>query len=63
MMTVCMCAQSRALGTHTKFQLDILNINMTSGFVYFHEITQRARKTLVKQPLGLPDPGLCLPKQ
>ena len=32
------CAQSHALGTHTKFQLEILTINVISGMVYFREI-------------------------
>ena len=31
-------AQSHALGTHTKFQLEILNINVFFGIVYFREI-------------------------
>ena len=29
---------SPALGTHTKFQLEIININVISGIVYFREI-------------------------
>ena len=34
-----MCAQSYALGTRTKFQLEILTIkNVISGVVYFREI-------------------------
>ena len=33
-----MCAQSHALGTRTKFQLEILTINVISDIVYFHEI-------------------------
>ena len=33
-----MCAQSYALGTRTKFQLEILTINVISGIVYFREI-------------------------
>ena len=32
-----MCAQSHALGTHAKFQLEILTINMISGIVYLCE--------------------------
>ena len=34
----CMWAQSHTLGTHTKFQLEILTINVFSGIVYFREI-------------------------
>ena len=32
------CAQSHALGTRTKYQLEILNINVISGSVYFRDI-------------------------
>ena len=35
---LCTCAQSHALGTHTKFQLEILTVNVISGIVYFREI-------------------------
>ena len=38
MLKICMCAQSHALGTHTKFQLEILTINVISGIVYFRKI-------------------------
>ena len=34
-----MCAQSMALGTHTKFQLEILTINGIFGIVYFRKIS------------------------
>ena len=30
--------QSHALGTRTKFQLEILTMNVISGIIYFHEI-------------------------
>ena len=33
-----MCAQSHALGTGTKFQLEILSINVISGIVYFRKV-------------------------
>ena len=33
-----MCAQSYALGTHTKSQLEILTIKVISDIVYFREI-------------------------
>ena len=33
-----MCAQSHALVTHTKFQPEILTVNVTSGIVYFRKI-------------------------
>ena len=37
-LKLCTCAQSHALGTRTKFQLELLTINVLSGFVYFCEI-------------------------
>ena len=37
-LKLCSCAQSHALGTHTKFQLEILTINVITGIVYFREI-------------------------
>ena len=37
-LKLCTCAQSLALGTHTKFQPEILTINVISGIIYFHEI-------------------------
>ena len=39
MLKLCTCAQSNALGTRTKFQLEILTINVISGIVYFCEIS------------------------
>ena len=35
-----------ALGTHTKFQLDILTINPISGIVYFHEIILKSSQNI-----------------
>ena len=37
-MKLCMCAQSHALGTHTKFRLEILTLNLISSIVDFREI-------------------------
>ena len=37
-LKLCTCPQSHALGTHTKFQLEILTINVISGMVYCHDI-------------------------
>ena len=51
-LKLCSCAQSHALGTGTKFQLEILTINVITGIVYFCKIILRARET-VKQPPGL----------
>ena len=35
---LCMCAQGHALVTHTKFQIEILTINVISGTAYFRKI-------------------------
>ena len=37
-MKLCSCAQNHALGTRTKFQIEILSINVISGIVCFREI-------------------------
>ena len=37
-LKLCTCAQSHALGTRTKFPLEILTMNVISGIAYFHEI-------------------------
>ena len=37
-LKLCTCAQSMALGTRTKFQFEILTINVISSIVYFREI-------------------------
>ena len=37
-LKLCTCAQSIALGTRTKFQFEILAINVISSIVYFREI-------------------------
>ena len=41
-LKLCTCAQSHALGTCTKFQLEILTINLNSGIVYFRKIILRS---------------------
>ena len=46
-LKLCMCAQSKcaqslALGTRTKFQLEILTINVISDIVYFREISLKS---------------------
>ena len=38
-LKLCTCVQSHALGTHTKFQLEILTINVIPGCAYFCENT------------------------
>ena len=37
-LKLCTCAQSHALGTGTKFQLEIITVNVISGIDYFWEI-------------------------
>ena len=37
-LKLCTCAQSHALGTRTRFQHEILTINVISGIVYFRKI-------------------------
>ena len=37
-LKLCAFAQNDVLGARTKFQIEILTINMISGIVYFHEI-------------------------
>ena len=37
-LKLCTCAQSLALGTRTKFQIDIFTTNVISGVVYFRGI-------------------------
>ena len=37
-LKLCMCVQSHALGTHTKFRLEILTLNVISSIVNFREI-------------------------
>ena len=46
-LKLCMCAQSYALGTHAKFQLGILAINVISGI--FARLFWRGHEMLVKQ--------------
>ena len=55
-LKLCTGAQSMALGTRTKFQLEIHTINVFSGVVYFRKLFWRARKTLEQQP---PEPLSC----
>ena len=50
----CMCAHSHAMGTHTRFQLDNLTINVISAIVYFCKIILESSWNISKQPPGLP---------
>ena len=45
-LKLCKCAQSHALGTSTKLQLEIINKNMNSGIVYFCEIILESSRNI-----------------
>ena len=50
-LKLCTCAQNHALGTHTKFQLEILTINVISGIVYICKIIlERSRNVSETTP-------------
>ena len=53
-LKLCMRAQSMALGTHTKFQLEILTRSTILEYTNFNGIFWRTLETLVKHP-----PGSC----
>ena len=45
-LKLCTYAQSMALGTRTKFLLEILSINVISGTVYFREIILKSSQNV-----------------
>ena len=45
--------ESMALGTRTKFQLEILAVNVISGIVYFHKIILESLWNVCETPPGL----------
>ena len=45
-----MCAQIHALGTSTKFQLEIRTINMIADIVYFRDIILESLWNIGKTP-------------
>ena len=45
-LKLCLCAQSHALVTRTKFQLEILTINVITGIVYFCEIILKSSRNV-----------------
>ena len=49
-LKLCTCAKSIALGTRTKFQLEIFNINVISGIVYFSEIIMESSWNVSETP-------------
>ena len=50
----CMCAQSHALGAHTKFQLEILIVNKISGIVYFRKFILKSFQNVSKTTPWVP---------
>ena len=59
-LKLCTCAQSHALGTRTKFQFEILIINVMSGVVYFREIILESSRN-VSETNPLSDTGTGCP--
>ena len=53
---LCMCA----LGMHTKFQLEILTINVISGIVYFCKIILESLRTVSETTPWFRDPSLAM---
>ena len=45
-LKLCMCAQSHALGTRTRFQLEIPTINGIFGIVYFRKISLESSRNV-----------------
>ena len=56
-LKLCTCAQSHALGTCTKFQLEILTINVISGIAYFRKIILESSRNVSETTPRLPDRG------
>ena len=51
-LKLCTCAQSHALGTRTKFQLEILIINVVSS-IYFRKIILESLRIVSETPPGI----------
>ena len=52
-LKLCSCAQSHALGTRTKFQFEIMTLNMITGIVYFREIILESSRNVSETIPGL----------
>ena len=48
-LQLCTCAQSHSLDTRTKFQLEILIINVISGVVYFCDIILQSSRNVCEK--------------
>ena len=56
-LKLCTCAQSHALGTRRKLQLEVLTINEISGIIYFREIIlENSRNVTETNPRGRVQP-------
>ena len=51
-LKLCACAQSHSLGTRSKFQLQILTINVISCIVYFREIILESSRNVSETTPG-----------
>ena len=51
-LKLCTCAQSHALGTRRKSQLEILSINVNYGIVYFREIILESSRNVSEKTPG-----------
>ena len=58
-LKIYMCAQSKALGTRSKFPLEILITSTICAIHKFRKNFWRARETLVKQPPGSMAPPMA----
>ena len=58
-LELCMSAQSMALGTRTKFELEILTINVISGIVYFREIILESSRNVSETPPWSLSENIC----
>ena len=58
-LKLCTSAQSLALGTCTKFQLEILTINVISDIVYLHEIVLESLRNVSETTPSWPSEHRC----
>ena len=52
-LKLCSCAQSHALGTRTKFQFEIMTLNVITCIVYFLEIILESSRNVSETTPGL----------
>ena len=61
-LKLCTCAQSMTLGTRTKFQFEILTINVISSIVYFRDIILERSRNVSETTLWSTALSTCCPK-